>query len=67
MSILHFIIALCAVGIVMYCIDHFVPMDRRIKIILNVIVLLIMVVWVLDQLGLIDTLNSVRVPRAHGH
>ena len=66
MSLISLIIALVAVGVVLYCINQFIPMDARIKMILNVIVILVLVVFVLDAFGLIDAMRGVRVPRAHG-
>lgn len=64
MSLLTLIIALVAVGVVLYCINQFVPMDAKIKMILNVVVILVLVVWLLSAFGLIDAFSDVRVPRA---
>lgn len=67
MSLLTLLIAIVAVGVVLWAINQFVPMDGKIKMILNVIVVLILVVWALEAFGLLDALSTVRVPRAHGH
>lgn len=64
MSLLTLIIALVAVGVVLYCINQFVPMEPKVKTILNVVVILVLVVWLLAAFGLIDAFNTVRVPRA---
>lgn len=66
MPLISLIIALVAVGVVLYCINQFVPMDAKIKTILNVIVILVLVVFVLDAFGLIDAMRGVRTPRLHG-
>jgi hypothetical protein len=66
MSLISLIIALVAVGVVLYCINQFVPMDAKIKTILNVVVILVLVVFVLDAFGLIDAMRGVRTPRLHG-
>lgn len=66
MPLLTLIVALVSVGVVLYCINRFVPMDGKIKSILNVVVILVLVVIVLDAFGVIDALRGVRVPRAHG-
>ena len=63
MSILALIIGLVAVGIVLYCINKFVPMDQKIKTILNVVVILVLVVWLLQAFGVIDAMRGVRVPK----
>lgn len=66
MSLLTLVVALVAVGIILYCINQFVPMDAKIKMILNVVVILVLVVWLLQAFGVIDAFNNVRVPRARG-
>ncbi len=65
MSLLTLLIALVAVGVVLYCINQFVPMDAKVKMILNVVVILVLVVWLLQAFGLISAFNDVRVPRAN--
>ena len=47
MSLLTLLVALVAVGVVLYCINRFVPMDAKIKTILNVVVIIVLVVWLL--------------------
>lgn len=66
MPLLTLIVALAATGVILYCINKFVPMDARIKMILNVVVIVVLVVVVLDAFGVIDAMRGVRVPRMHG-
>ena len=63
MSLLALIIALVVVGVLLYCINRFVPMDGKIKTILNVVVIIALVVFVLQAFGAIDAIRGVRVPR----
>lgn len=63
MSLLELIIALVAVGVILYCINRFVPMDGRVKTVLNIVVILVLVVFVLQAFGVIDAIRGVRVPR----
>lgn len=65
MSLLALVVALVAVGVVLYCINAFVPMDGKVKTVLNVVVVLVLVVWLLQAFGLLDAFSTVRVPRAH--
>jgi hypothetical protein len=60
---LSIIIALVVVGIVLYCINAFVPMDPKVKMILNVVVILLLVVWLLQAFGLIAYLDRIPVGR----
>ena len=55
MTLLGLIIALIIVGVVLYLINAFIPMDAKIKTILNVVVVLAVLVWLLQAFGLLDT------------
>ncbi len=63
MSLLSLIVAVVVVGVALYCINEFVPMESRIKKILNIVVILVLVVWVLAAVGVLDAISGVRVPR----
>jgi hypothetical protein len=65
MPLLTLIVALVSVGVVLYCINRFVPMEGKIKSILNIVVILVLIIVVLDAFGIIDALRGVQVPRAH--
>lgn len=67
MSLLNLIIAIMAVGVLLACINRFVPMEGRIKSVLNIVVILVLVVWCLEAFGVFDALRGVTVPRVHGH
>jgi hypothetical protein len=49
MTLLGLIIALVIIGVVLWAINSFVPMDPKIKQILNVAVVLVVVLWLLLQ------------------
>lgn len=51
MSLLSLIIAIVIVGILLYCINSFVPMDATVKKILNAVVVIALVVWLLRAFG----------------
>jgi hypothetical protein len=59
MSLLSLIIAIVVVGVVLYCINAFVPMEGKVKTILNVVVILVLVVWLLQAFGLLDFLSNI--------
>ena len=60
MSLLSVIIAICVVGVVLWVINSYVPMEPSIKKILNIAVILILVVWLLQVSGLLGTLGGIR-------
>lgn len=47
MSLLTIIVVFVVVGVVLWLINQFVPMDARIKQALSIIVVVLLVVWVL--------------------
>jgi hypothetical protein len=44
-------------------VNTYIPMDGKIKQILNVVVVVAVVVWLLNGLGLMDSIRGVRVGR----
>jgi hypothetical protein len=63
MSLLSLIIAIVVVGILLWAVNSFIPMDAKVKTILNIVVIVILVVWLLSAFGLFDSLRGVQVPR----
>ncbi len=66
MPLMTLIVALAATGIILYCINRFVPMDAKVKTILNIVVIVVLVLVVIDAFGVFDAMRGVRVPRMHG-
>ena len=46
--LIHLIIALVVVGLLLWLVNNFIPMDARIRQILNVVVLIVVVLYVLS-------------------
>ena len=46
----------------LYVINAFVPMDAKVKMILNVVVVLVVVLWLLRAFGLLARLDAVTTP-----
>lgn len=61
MSILALIIAIVVVGLILWAINSFIPMEPRIKQILNIVVIVLMVIWILKALGVFALLSGYRV------
>lgn len=59
---LTLVLGLVVVGIVLYCINAFIPMDPKIKTILNIVVVVVVIIWLLSVFGIIGGLSTVRVP-----
>lgn len=61
MSILTILLVIIVVGILLWAVNSFLPMDAKVKSILNIVVVLLLVLWLLQAFGLINVLRGVRV------
>jgi len=48
MSLINFILLIVAVGVLLYLVNKFVPMDEKVKQILNIVVIIALVLWILS-------------------
>ncbi len=63
MSILELVIVLIVVGFGLWLINNYMPMDGKIKKILNIVVVVIVLLFVLSEFGLMDPILRIRVGR----
>jgi UDP-N-acetylmuramyl pentapeptide phosphotransferase/UDP-N-acetylglucosamine-1-phosphate transferase len=63
MSLVSLVITLIVVGVLLWLINNYIPMDGKIKRILNMTVVVVVVLWILNAMGLIDSLRGIRVGR----
>jgi len=61
MPILTIAIVLIVVGVLLWLVNNYIPMDGKIKSILNAVVVICVVIWLLQVFGIIGSLNSIRV------
>jgi hypothetical protein len=61
MSLISVVLTLVVVGVVLWLINTYVPMDGKIKTILNVVVVIAVLLWLLKGFGVLDSMDSVRV------
>lgn len=52
MSLLSLVIVLVIVGVVLWLINTMIPMDNKIKTIINIVVVIVVGVWLLQVFGL---------------
>lgn len=57
---LSLIITLVVVGVLLWAVNTYIPMDSRIRGILNVAVVIVVVLWLLQYFGLFAGLPTVR-------
>jgi len=51
--LIHVIIVLIVVGVLLWLINNYLPMDGKIKSILNVVVVIVVILWLLQAFGLL--------------
>ena len=61
MSLIGLILTLVVVGVLLWLLNNYVPMDGKIKSIVNVVVVIIVVIWVLQAFGLLGSLQNIRI------
>ena len=58
MPILTIILVLIVVGVLLWLINTYIPMQRSIKNILNAVVVIVVVIWLLKVFGLLSSLQN---------
>ncbi|MDY0199595.1 MAG: Thivi_2564 family membrane protein [Tenuifilaceae bacterium] len=61
MPILTVIIVILVVGVLLWLINSYIPMQRTIKKILNAVIVIILVVWLLKVFGVLSSLQSITI------
>ena len=59
MSLLTIIVVVLVVGVLLWLVNTYLPMDAKIKSILNAVVVIVLVVWLLQVFGLLSTLRHI--------
>lgn len=63
MPLLDFVMVLVIVGVLLYLVNRFVPMEPSIKSILNAVVVIAVVFWVLALFLHVGSLSTIRIGR----
>ncbi len=61
MPIINLIIILVVIGVILWLVNNYIPMDGNIKKILNVVVIIAVIIWLLSVFGVIGSLSGIRV------
>jgi hypothetical protein len=61
MSLLTIVVVLIVVGVLLWLINTYIPMDGKIKSILNAVVVICVVIWLLQAFGLLGSLSAIKV------
>jgi len=63
MPILTVIFVIVIVGVLLWACNSYIPLDPKIRTILNVVVPVLLVIWLVNVFGLLEPFKSARVGR----
>lgn len=61
MPLIHLIIILVVVGVLLWLINSYIPMQSTMKKILNAVVIIVVIIWLLGVFGVIGSLQGINV------
>lgn len=63
MPLMSLVLTLIVVGVLLWLVNTYIPMDGKIKKILNAVVVICVVVWLLYAFGILGRGGDIRVPQ----
>jgi len=63
MPLIHLVLVLVVVGVILWVINSYIPMQSTIKKILNAVVVIVVILWLLSAFGLIGNISTIRIGR----
>lgn len=61
MSLIHLVVVLIVVGVLLWAVNRLIPMEPRIKSILNIVVIIAVILWLLSAFGILGSLSGIRI------
>ena len=61
MPLVTVLLVLIVVGVLLWLVNTYIPMDSKIKNIFNIVVVIFVIIWLLKVFGIFDSLMSVHV------
>jgi len=63
MTLTSVVLTLIVVGVLLWLVNTFIPMDGKIKQILNVVVVIAVIIWLLYGFGVIGGSGDINMPK----
>ena len=63
MPLISVVIVLIVVGVLLWLINTYIPMDQKIKTIINVVVVIAVILWLLNVFGVLGSIENIRIGR----
>ncbi len=61
MNLINLVVVLVVIGVILWLINNYIPMDGTIKKILNAVVIIVVVLWLLTAFGLLESMPGLRI------
>ena len=61
MSLISVVLILIVVGVLLWIMERYIPMDAAVKRIIQVLVIVVVVLWLLGLFGLLPDLSAIKV------
>jgi hypothetical protein len=61
MPLIQLVIVLVVVGVILWLINSYIPMQATIKKILNAVVVIAVIIWLLSVFGVIGNISTIRI------
>jgi hypothetical protein len=61
MTLLSILLIIIIAGVLLWLVNSYIPMDRKIKSIFNIVVIILLIVWLLKVFGIFGYLSGVHV------
>ena len=61
MPLIQLVVTLVVVGVLLWLVNTYIPMDSKIKNILNIVVVILVVLWLLNVFGVLSGISGLRV------
>lgn len=61
MPLVNLVVTLVVVGVILWLVNNYIPMDGTVKKILNVVIVIAVVLWLLTAFGVLGPSSAIRV------
>ena len=61
MPLISIVVTLIVVGVLLWLVNTYIPMDAKIKQILNAVVVIVIVIWLLQVFGIIGSMHEIGI------
>jgi hypothetical protein len=63
MPLIHLLFVLAVVGVLLWLVNTYLPVNAKIKRILNIVVVIVVALWLLSVFGILGSLSRIHVGR----